>query len=521
MALKTTLKFRKKLFKKADTADLRDKLKAADPYSIAKGRHGKDEATDEHLISEAVYDEVVAHRETGQYLYDEAMLPYTAPLALSIEDLRDDVDNLHNHVLNEVVGDKGDKGDNPYRVTNLLDSVADWSIGTGSTTGFSANGAANENIREIDETPFGGRDVIWKATNMSTDNAADGGFNSGVKTIDSSKRYRFSLFFKAESDNGSKYLGTTGSGTNLLNMSGSANGNPYFWSGDFDVENEWYLVVGYVHQHDVGTTSPFNGGIYKVSTGEKVRSATSFKWHANTTGTNIRAYQYYNPTSEANEVWMWKPRIDICEGDEPSIQELLRKGMKGDTGSTGPQGPKGNAGSAGADGTDGAKGDKGDTGAAGSNGTNGAKGDKGDKGDTGSAGSNGSDGAKGTKGDTGLTGPQGPKGNAGSAGADGTDGAKGDKGDTGLTGPQGPKGTAGSAGTNGTNGATGATGPQGPTGPKGNTGSTGPQGPKGNTGATGNSHLSGINEISIDRKTGDMIIVTGGETYVYSRKAGK
>lgn len=62
---------------------------------------------------------------------------------------------------------------------------------------------------------------------------------------------------------------------------------------------------------------------------------------------------------------------------------------------------------------------------------------------------------------------------------------------------------------------------QGAKGDKGNTGSTGSQGPTGPTGATGNSHLSGITSISIDSKTGDMGIVTGGKTYVYSKKAGK
>ena len=241
-------------------------------------------------------------------------------------------------------------------------------------------------MREEDETPFGGLDIIWKATNNGTDSGPDGGFNSGYKAIDSSKRYRFSLFLKAGSDNGTKYFGTNGGGTAMLNMSGSSNGNPYFFSGDLAIENEWYLITGYVHQYDVGSSVPFNGGIYRVATGEKVQSTTSYKWHQNTTSTRIRAYQYYNTSPSSDEVWMWQPRIDLCDGTEPSVHELLRKGEKGDTGATGPTGP---------------------TGAAGATGPQGVKGDKGDTGNTGPAGS---------------TGPQGPQGIQGPAGADGRDG---------------------------------------------------------------------------------------------------
>lgn len=289
-------------------------------------------------------------------------------------------------------GAKGDKGDNPFTVTNIIDDWLPWTAGTGTFGNFSRNGDASENVREEDETPFGGLDIIWKATNNGTDSGPDGGFNSGYKAIDSSKRYRFSLFLKARSDNGTKYFGTNGGGTALLNMSGSSNGNPYFFSGDLAIENEWYLITGYVHQYDVGSSVPFNGGIYRVATGEKVQSTTSYKWHQNTTSTRIRAYQYYNTSPSSDEVWMWQPRIDLCDGTEPSVHELLRKGEKGDTGATGNTGPTGPTGP---------------TGAAGATGPQGVKGDKGDTGNTGPAG---------------PTGSQGPQGIQGPAGADGRDG---------------------------------------------------------------------------------------------------
>jgi len=75
------------------------------------------------------------------------------------------------------------------------------------------------------------------------------------------------------------------------------------------------------------------------------------------------------------------------------------------------------------------------------------------------------------------------------------------KGDTGATGPQGPKGD------------TGATGAQGP---KGDTGATGPQGPKGSTGAAGNSHLSGVESITFNEKTGQLEITIGKTTLKFN-----
>ena len=67
--------------------------------------------------------------------------------------------------------------------------------------------------------------------------------------------------------------------------------------------------------------------------------------------------------------------------------------------------------------------------------------------------------------------------------------SKGDKGDTGNTGPQGP---------------------QGPQGPTGATGATGPAGADGKNGTNGNSHLSGVEEIRFNEKTGQLEVLLKG-----------
>ena len=66
------------------------------------------------------------------------------------------------------------------------------------------------------------------------------------------------------------------------------------------------------------------------------------------------------------------------------------------------------------------------------------------------------------------------------------------KGDTGATGPQGPKGD------------TGATGPQGPAGANGRDGADG------RNGIDGNSHLSDVERIIFNEKTGQLEVMMSG-----------
>lgn len=204
---------------------------------------------------------------------------------------------------------------------NLLSSSTWWDLGQGSVTGFSANGSASENVREISTAPNALiSTVLWKAVN-DKENNADGGWNSDYVNIDHTKTYRFSVWLKkTNSHNGYSYLGCS-SNNHILKLNGEVNNNPYFWYGDLPQLDKWYVVVGYVHGSSyIGTTN--FGGIYDGETGEKVKAIQDFKFKAGATSVRHRSYLYYD-TNPNDRQYFWEPRIEDNSTAE-SIQDIIK-----------------------------------------------------------------------------------------------------------------------------------------------------------------------------------------------------
>ncbi len=208
---------------------------------------------------------------------------------------------------------------------NLLEKdYKNWSVGTGSTVGFSQNGGTSENSREYGTGPFGNNVLLWKAKPDSGNNA-DGGWNGSYHKIDHTKDYRFSVWIKKTNSNyGYTYLGCN-SYNNILRLNGSIENNPYFFVGDLPALNKWYLLVGYVHKSSyTGTTNI--GGIYDPSTGAKVRTLTSFKFKSSATTVRHRSYLYYD-TNTNDRQYFYAPRMEQVNGSEPSITKMLGRAM--------------------------------------------------------------------------------------------------------------------------------------------------------------------------------------------------
>ncbi|MEL7146058.1 MAG: hypothetical protein AAFO69_06795, partial [Bacteroidota bacterium] len=209
---------------------------------------------------------------------------------------------------------------------NLL-NTSTWTPGSGSAPGFNRNGSTSENFREFGSGPHGNSVLLWKAV---PDNAsgADGGWNTDYHAIDHTKTYRFVVWFKKTNSNtGSTYLGCTSytSGAHqILRLNETVNTNPYFWVGDLPQLNKWYMVVGYVHGSAYNSTVS-HGGIYDPVTGNKVANTTDFKFTTSATNLRHRAYLYYD-TNTSDRQFFWEPRIDLVDGDEPTVQELLQPG---------------------------------------------------------------------------------------------------------------------------------------------------------------------------------------------------
>ena len=131
---------------------------------------------------------------------------------------------------------------------------------------------------------------------------------------------------KTNSVSGTSYFGTFGRNEDqehtILNLDGTVNANPYFWLGDLPELDKWYLVVGYVHSADYTSTVKL-GGVYDGVTGFKVADATSdLKLSPNSTRFLTRAFLYQDANLDDRQ-YFYEPRIDIVNGSEPSLEELL------------------------------------------------------------------------------------------------------------------------------------------------------------------------------------------------------
>ncbi|WP_046757670.1 T9SS type A sorting domain-containing protein [Kordia jejudonensis] len=212
---------------------------------------------------------------------------------------------------------------------NLLDTST-WTVGSGSVSGFGQNGATSENSREFGTNPFGGTSILWKGGNDAASDG-DGGWNASYQTIDNAETYRLVVWIKkTNSNNGSTYFGCqqwqSGSDTtmydfSILNLNGSLRTNPYFWVGDLPQLNKWYMLVAYVHSKNY-TSNLSYGGIYDPTTGTKVANISDFKFAASTTKLRHRAYLYYD-TNTADRQFFYAPRMEMVDGNEPSVASLL------------------------------------------------------------------------------------------------------------------------------------------------------------------------------------------------------
>lgn len=180
------------------------------------------------------------------------------------------------------------------------------------------NGAVEENDIIYSDDPFGRRTNVWRCLPNSS-SGPDGGFNKRFN-IDHTKTHRYSIFVRRTGDtNGSTYLGCDNGGV-TRNLSGSTNNNPYFWNGDPPNIGDWYLIVGVVHHSGYGTSQTGISGVYDMN-GNQVITGTDYK--CDTSGIQeMRAYLYYCTNTDNRQYFVY-PRVDIMDGNEPSIKEII------------------------------------------------------------------------------------------------------------------------------------------------------------------------------------------------------
>jgi hypothetical protein len=216
-------------------------------------------------------------------------------------------------------------------------NLSSWTLGTGGVTGFTPNGSVAENQRILDTGPFGVSTLVWDTPSNDATSDGDGGWDipSPYISIDPTKLYRFSVWLRRKTiGNGSFYLGCYGinSGNNnegvLQRSSGAVNTNPYFSSGAWPTGSisagNWMLVVGHVWPAGSGTGSVHvDSGLWNTAgTKFSVPYNDDFVWQATSARTTLRSYLYYSTDTTTNQQW-YQPRIDLVDGTEPSIPDLI------------------------------------------------------------------------------------------------------------------------------------------------------------------------------------------------------
>lgn len=217
---------------------------------------------------------------------------------------------------------------------SLIDTSA-WAAGQTNGVGvYSANeSVGTENARVLDTDPWGISSVVWE-TRATGDSSADGGWNTSYVSIDRTQTYRFSVWVRRTSATsaGTFYLGTNSDGGVYSTSDGLVKGNPYWDCQGTGVltQNQWYLVCCHIYPSSTTYTGNHpDSGYYTVSSGAtKVRPLTycnivsDLKWGPTSTSVQHRCYHYYCADATTRLQFAY-PRIDKCDGTQPTIAELL------------------------------------------------------------------------------------------------------------------------------------------------------------------------------------------------------
>ena len=219
---------------------------------------------------------------------------------------------------------------------SLINTSA-WVAGNTAPTGYTFNQSVdNENSLSANTDPYGRTNMIW-GTFPSGDNGPDGGWEGSQVPIDNTKLYRQSVWVKRITTNGSGnfYFGlhTNGSWDTYRVDTGATETNPYWHYGGTGnlLINQWYLFVGHIFPSSYsGTSRHPNSGYYLA--GNPVRAGDNagnvpndVRFPSDATTLMSRVYHYYSGDNLSRLQFAY-PRIDLCDGNEPSIEQLVNMG---------------------------------------------------------------------------------------------------------------------------------------------------------------------------------------------------
>jgi hypothetical protein len=207
-------------------------------------------------------------------------------------------------------------------------------------------GHAHSNRIERFTDAWGDPRMVWRAVNHSVNSSIsgwNGGFWSTQTPIDRTKLYRYSVWVqRMDANAGDVYIGTVYGGVNNK-ITGAQQTNPYFavaTVGSSQIPTsrvgQWLLVVGHIHPE--GTASGANSnhpnsGWYALGGGGLTYAPlvtgsgagdnySDYIWRSDATSSALRI-GLYGSNVLGTEARFMLPRIDLVDGTEPTIAELL------------------------------------------------------------------------------------------------------------------------------------------------------------------------------------------------------
>ena len=214
---------------------------------------------------------------------------------------------------------------------NLLDYTI-WEAGqTGSIGVFSQYGTRNRRVWAAD--PWGRQAVVWECWSVGVASQS-GGIYVTPMAVDRTKMYRYAFWenrvVRGAASYPMYYLGLNGYGSTngvYLRDTGGLSTNPYFWYiySTSIPQNVWFLVVGHIWPAGSGIGDEHSDSGRWYTSGAKWGNITrDHVFHETTTTCRPRTLAMYHSETDGILHRTVYPRVDLCDGTEPTLAQLLK-----------------------------------------------------------------------------------------------------------------------------------------------------------------------------------------------------
>ncbi len=221
-------------------------------------------------------------------------------------------------------------------MANLL-NINTWTVGSGSVTGFPMTGYTAESVRSISTDAWNKSAIIWQAQYDGVNSGyGDGGWWTSPLSMSIAFTYRFSVWVRkiALGSGGSIYFGTNGYNDvpaliGLTELGGANNTNSYFYTSASPPSNAifplntWVLMIGHINYYGYVGGAQTTSGIWSLNGTKLSGMHYEYKWRSDNTKAEHRVYLVYSHPYTDTIVQFLYPRIDKCDGTEPSLRNLL------------------------------------------------------------------------------------------------------------------------------------------------------------------------------------------------------